>query len=79
MVNGRKLEDELKRIDDFFENISIKELEEIAIECGIGEIVPSAESGYVMAEVRYGGVEKYIIQKNQNAEFNLEEIALEVA
>lgn len=79
MVNGRKIEDELKRIDDYFENITIEELEEMAMECGIAEIAPSAESRYVMAEVRYGSVERYNVQENKNAEFNLEEISLEVA
>lgn len=49
MVNGRTLEDELKRIDEFFAALSVEELERIAFECGIGEIEPSYKSKYVQA------------------------------
>ena len=49
MVNGRILEDELKRIDDFFDSLSAEEFEVMAIECGAGVIVPSVESMYVEA------------------------------
>ncbi len=49
MVNGRILEDELKRIGDFFNSLSVEEFEEMALECGAGVIVPSVESMYVEA------------------------------
>lgn len=49
MVNGRTLEDELKRIGDFFDDLSIEEFEEIALECGAGVIVPTDRSKYVEA------------------------------
>lgn len=34
MVNGRSLDEELKRIDDFFDSMSIEQFESIIIECG---------------------------------------------
>lgn len=47
MVNGRILEDELKRIDDFFDAMSVEEFEKKALDCGAGIIVSSCESMYV--------------------------------
>lgn len=41
MVNGNKLEDELKKIDEFFDNLSTEEFEKMLIENGINEILPS--------------------------------------
>lgn len=49
MVNGRSLEDELKRISDFFDALSVDEFEEMALDCGAGVIVPSEKSVYVEA------------------------------
>ncbi|MDF2950526.1 MAG: hypothetical protein K0S18_109 [Anaerocolumna sp.] len=46
MVNGRTIEEELKRIDDFFEKQTVEEFEEMAVECGINEILPSDQSSY---------------------------------
>lgn len=58
MVNGRALEDELKRIDEFFETLSLEEFEEMALDCGAGVIAPSKESMYVAAvPKRYANIE----------------------
>lgn len=37
MVNGRSLEEELKRIDNFFDSLTEEEFEKIAFEAGLGE------------------------------------------
>ena len=47
MVNGRSLEYELKRINDYFDALSIEAYEEMALDCGAGVIAPSSESVYV--------------------------------
>ena len=58
MVNGRILEDELKRIGDFFDALSMEEFEEMALECGAGIIAPSGQSLYVEAfPKRYANTE----------------------
>ena len=58
MVNGRVLEDELKRINEFFEALSLEEFEEMALDCGTGVIAPSRESMYVAAAPkRYANTE----------------------
>lgn len=49
MVMGHSLEDEMKRIDDFFSNLSVNEFDKMAIEAGMGEIKSSCESSYVKA------------------------------
>lgn len=49
MVNGRTLEDELKRIGRFFDSMDLEQFEKMVIECGAGEILPSEESIYVKA------------------------------
>ena len=57
MVNGRSLEDELKRIGDFFDGLSMEAFEKIALDCGAGVIAPSSESVYVKAiPKRYANV-----------------------
>lgn len=58
MVNGRILEDELNRIDDFFAALSMEEFEKMALDCGAGVIVASEESIYVKAiPKRYANLE----------------------
>lgn len=58
MVNGRILEEEIKRIDDFFDALNINDFEEMALDCGAGIIVPSGESMYVEAiPKRYANTE----------------------
>lgn len=52
MVNGRTLEEELKRIDDFFDSLDVEQFEKMAFECGAGEIYPSNESVYIKAVSR---------------------------
>jgi hypothetical protein len=48
MVNGKDLEDELKYIDDFFNNLSDEEFEKMLIECGATPIVSSCDNcGYM--------------------------------
>ncbi|MCM1058222.1 MAG: hypothetical protein NC517_11535 [Firmicutes bacterium] len=49
MVNGRILEEELKKIDEFFDALSMEEFEKMAMDCGAGIIAPSDESAYVAA------------------------------
>lgn len=49
MVNGRSLEDELKRINEFFDSMDLEQFEQMALECGAGEILPSKDSIYVRA------------------------------
>lgn len=49
MVNGRSLEDEFKRIENYFNSLSIEEFEEMALDCGAEVIVPSEKSKYVEA------------------------------
>lgn len=58
MVNGRRLEDELSRIDDFFSALSMEKFEEMVLDCGAGVIDSSVESVYVRAiPKRYVNVE----------------------
>ena len=58
MVNGRSLEDELKRINEFFDSMDIEQFEQMVFECGVGEILPSKESIYVKAIAkRYANLE----------------------
>ena len=47
MVNGRSLEEELKRINDFFATLSIEEFEEMAFDCGVGMITASNMRPYI--------------------------------
>lgn len=49
MINGRSLEEELKRIDDFFDNLSNEEFETMKKRIGFGKIKPAKESSYVLA------------------------------
>lgn len=49
MINGRSLEGELKRIDDFFDNLSNKEFELLKKRIGFGIIKQAKESSYVLA------------------------------
>lgn len=63
MVNGKNLIEELKRIDDFFDAMSVEEFERIALDCGAGVIVPRDRSKYVEAiPKRYVNIEN--MQKN---------------
>lgn len=58
MVNGRTLECELKKIDEFFDALSVEEFEKIAFDCGAGVISSSYKSKYVeAASQRYRNVE----------------------
>lgn len=59
MVNGRTLENELKKIDEFFAALSVEEFEKIAFDCGAGVIAPSYKSKYVeAASQRYRNAER---------------------
>ena len=49
MVNGKELEDELTKIDEFFNSLSQEEFDEMLIENGINKILPSEQSSYVKA------------------------------
>ncbi len=58
MVNGRTLECELKKIDEFFDALSVEEFEKIAFDCGAGVISSSYKSKYVeAASQRYRNAE----------------------
>lgn len=48
-VNGRSLEEELKRIEDFFDNLSDEEFVEMIERNGANEIKESCESSFVLA------------------------------
>ncbi len=47
MVNGRTLEEELKRINDFFSALSIEEFENMVFDCGVGRITSADMKRYV--------------------------------
>lgn len=75
MVNGRTLEEELRRIDDFFSELSTEEFEEMILDCGVGVIGSSEESMYTKAiSKRYanvGGTKK--CNKGENFETTVKE------
>ena len=43
------LEEKLKEIDAFFENLSLEEFEKMALESGLGKIRESSDCSYVLA------------------------------
>lgn len=49
MVNGRTLEEELNRIELFFENMSEEEFGNMLIDCGMDCIDDSYKGNYVLA------------------------------
>lgn len=71
MINGRNLEDELKRIGDFFEGLNIDELEKIADECGVGVIEPSYSSSYTVPKARYSNKDKKTSRGIDKSKFNV--------
>lgn len=52
MVNNRTLEEELQNIDNYFQSISIEDLESTVQDCGINEILPSKDNNYVKATTK---------------------------
>lgn len=63
MVNGRTLQEELKMIEQFFNDMDIDEFTQMAIECGAGTIKASEKSTYVLA---MDSSQKYCYQKKKN-------------
>lgn len=49
MLDISELELEMKRMDEFFEQLTNSQFEKMAIEAGIGQIKSSCESSYVKA------------------------------
>ncbi|MBQ3600213.1 MAG: hypothetical protein II992_03290 [Lachnospiraceae bacterium] len=49
MINGRSLKEELKRIDNFLDNLSSEEFEAMKKRIGFGIIKQAKESSYVLA------------------------------
>lgn len=49
MDNKLTLEEKLEEIDTFFENLSLEEFEEMALEAGLGKIRESSDCSYVLA------------------------------
>jgi len=55
-----KLEERIKMIDEFFNNLTVEEFEKMAIDCGVNEIEPVSSLGME----RNGGIVRYEIDEN---------------
>lgn len=71
MVNGRTLEEEIKRIDEFFDNVSNEEFEGMILACG-------AQHQEEKSELKENRALKLIIMKLFNKETRGEWILLSV-
>lgn len=61
MVNGRILEDELQRINDYFDAMSVEEFEEMVLDCGAVPACLDEDSIYEEAIPR-----RYVNAENRN-------------
>lgn len=82
-VNGRSLEEELKRIEDFFDNLSDEEFVEMIERNGANEIKESWESSFVLAAQPFmcfkSHLKKNMYRSNQIKIFDLDMNREEVA
>ncbi len=56
MVNGRSLDDELNRINEFFDSMDLEQFEQMAFECGAEMILPGKER--IQIAKRYANLER---------------------
>lgn len=61
------LDKRLQRIDEFFNNLSVDEFEEMAFDCGLGKIKKSSECNYVVAaNIQYSNRMKKAVSTKDN-------------
>lgn len=70
MINNNNLEQELKRIDSFFEKMTVEEFEKIALDCGAERICSTESSSYVstmeFTEEKYSAKTVYRSEQPEN-------------
>lgn len=71
MFLGVSLDEKMKNIEEFFDNLSLDDFEKMSFDAGLGSIADSGKSTYVLASMQY--VNKAKDMKNtDNNKFSLE-------